>query len=218
MNHLFEDEREMTDFLNKSVGFSHIYTCSQPVQIIKQAPEPFTTSRLQQVASNELHYSPKETMRICQLLYEDGYITYMRTDSKTYCADFLEEVNNYITRTFPLGEKYMREPNNKPQYKKDKKDKNKNQDTGGVKPQEAHEAIRPSHISLHFQDLPEELDSKEKKMYKLIWTNALESCMTAATYYSVTASILVPFPPFPPFPPLKKLEGKLFLIWREICF
>ena len=95
-----ESEDEITDFLDGSADFSHIYNCSQPVKVYRKPPEPFTTSRIQQVASNELHYAPKETMRICQLLYEGGYITYMRTDSKTYSAEFLDNVKKYIISTY----------------------------------------------------------------------------------------------------------------------
>ena len=189
LNKQYESEDEMTDFLDGSADFPHIYTCSQPTKVLKKAPEPFTTSRIQQVASNELRYAPKETMRICQLLYEGGYITYMRTDSKTYSGDFIETVKNYITRTYAQGEKYISENidtmitgaaketvTTKKMKKNDK-----------PPPQEAHEAIRPTNISLY--ELPENMDSKEKRMYKLIWENTLESCMTSASFNSVTASI-----------------------------
>jgi DNA topoisomerase IA len=99
----------MKGFLEGSSVFSHMYTCSHPTKIYKKPPHPFTTSTLQQAASNELHYSPKETMRICQNLYEGGYITYMRTDSKTYSGEFIENVKNYITRTYADGDKYISE-------------------------------------------------------------------------------------------------------------
>ena len=187
-----EDEDDMIDFLEKSVDFSHIYNCSQPVKVFKQPPEPFTTSRLQQVASNELHYSPKETMRICQLLYEGGYITYMRTDSKTYSGDFLTSTKEYIIKTYDaeyigqlLGENCDDNIVKETVKKRSKKTEKKTEFA-----QEAHEAIRPTNISL--QNLPEELDLKEKRMYKLIWSNTLESCMSRASFYSVTASISAP--------------------------
>jgi DNA topoisomerase-1 len=190
-----ENENDMIDFLDKSVDFSHIYTCSQYLKVFKQPPEPFTTSRLQQIASNELHYSPKETMRICQLLYEAGYITYMRTDSKTYSSEFLNSAKEYITNTYTS--EYVncnliaREKKEGPEKKEEAKKRGKKKET--IKDnlcQEAHEAIRPTNISL--QELPEKTDSKERRMYKLIWTNTLESCMVAASFYSVTANISAP--------------------------
>jgi DNA topoisomerase-1 len=187
----FESEDDMIDFLDKSVDFSHIYTCSQPVKVFKKPPEPFTTSRLQQIASNELHYSPKETMRICQSLYEGGYITYMRTDSKTYSNEFIGLATEYIKKNYSAeyihpnlitGEKKEKEEPKKRGKKKESK--------SDIIRQEAHEAIRPTNISL--KELPESLDSKERRMYKLIWTNTLESCMSEASFYSVTASISAP--------------------------
>ena len=191
----YETEDDIIDFLDGSSEFSHIYTCSQPTKVFKKPPEPFTTSRLQQVASNELHYSPKETMRICQLLYEGGYITYMRTDSKTYSGEFLETVKSYILRNYADGEKYINEeidtmvPCNKSEEPKKKKTAKVAKQNNTEKPQaqEAHEAIRPTNISLC--ELPETLGSKERRMYKLIWTNTLESCMSAASFHSITATI-----------------------------
>ena len=184
----YENEEDMTDFLDGSISFQHIYTCDKPVKVFKKSPEPFTTSRLQQVASNELHYSPKETMRICQHLYEGGYITYMRTDSKVYSKDFIETAKEYIIRTYN-GEKYINENidsitsglklEKSTSKKKDKKD--------NMNTQEAHESIRPTNISLC--ELPETLDSKERRMYKLIWETTLESCMASASFYSITANI-----------------------------
>ena len=189
LNKQYELEDEMTDFLDGSADFSHIYTCSQPTKILKKSPEPFTTSRIQQVASNELHYAPKETMRICQLLYEGGYITYMRTDSKTYSGDFIESVKGYITRTYAEGDKYISENIDTmiTGAVKEIVPKKKSKKTEKPPPQEAHEAIRPTNIYLC--ELPETMDSKEKRMYKLIWENTLESCMTSASFNSVTASI-----------------------------
>ena len=180
LNKQFETEDDMTDFLDGSIDFHHIYTCSQPSKVSKSPPSPFTTSRLQQTASNELRYSPKETMKLCQKLYEAGYITYMRTDSKTYSKDFIETAKEYILRNFPTSDTYINENIHLLASKSiGKKDV--------VTPQEAHEAIRPTDISL--KELPLELDSKERKMYKLIWSNTLESCMSSAIFYSITATI-----------------------------
>jgi DNA topoisomerase-1 len=185
-----ESEDEITDFLDGSADFSHIYNCSQPVKVYRKPPEPFTTSRIQQVASNELHYAPKETMRICQLLYEGGYITYMRTDSKTYSVEFLDTVKEYIMTTYAEGEKYVSENIDSMTLHEPKKRKNNDKvvpQDKDINLQEAHEAIRPTNISLC--ELPENMDNKEKRMYKLIWENTLESCMTSASFHSVTANI-----------------------------
>lgn len=195
LNKQYETEDAMTDFLDGAADFSHIYSFSQPVKVYKKQPEPFTTSKLQQAASNELHYAPKETMRICQLLYEGGYITYMRTDSKTYSGEFINSVKTYINKTYPDGEKYINENIDalitgalKEDIKIEKITKSKKQNAKETLCQEAHEAIRPTKISLF--GLPETMDSKEKRMYKLIWENTLESCMSPASFYSITASIV----------------------------
>ena len=197
LNKQYETEDAMTDFLDGAADFSHIYSFSQPVKVYRKQPEPFTTSKLQQAASNELHYAPKETMRICQLLYEGGYITYMRTDSKTYSGEFINSVKTYINKTYPDGEKYINENidalvtgalKEDIKIEKTKKSKKQNAKEKETLCQEAHEAIRPTKISLF--ELPETMDSKEKRMYKLIWENTLESCMSPASFYSITASIV----------------------------
>jgi DNA topoisomerase-1 len=169
----YETEDSITDFLDGSADFSHIYTCSKPVKTVKKTPEPFTTSSLQQTASNELHYAPKETMRICQALYEAGHITYMRTDSKTYSKDFIDSTKNYIVRNYDA--KYINESLITCDVKKDSLQQN------------AHEAIRPTNISLY--ELLETVDSKERRMYKLIWEHTLESCMAPAIFFSITVNI-----------------------------
>ena len=175
LNKQFESEDEMTNFLDDSSNYEHLYTCSQPIKKYKEPPEPFTTSKIQQKASNELHYSPKETMKLCQSLYEAGYITYMRTDSKTYSQEFIEKIKEYILCNFSReGESYIN----------DQIDCLTN---GSLKEAHAHEAIRPTNIYL--KELPEDVDSKEKRMYKFIWENTLESCMSPATYYFITANI-----------------------------
>ena len=169
-------EEEMIEYLEASSSFSHVYSCTNPSKMYKKSPMPLTTSRLQQAASNELRMSPKETMKICQSLYEAGYITYMRTDSQTYCAEFIENVQSYIKRVY--DETYMA--------------KELNAATANIAEKKAlpHEAIRPTAISL--VDLPEKMDSKERKMYKLIWQTTLASCMASAEFFSITATIEAP--------------------------
>jgi DNA topoisomerase-1 len=169
----FETKDDLIEFLDRTNEFDHIYTCSSPIIITKKAPEPLTTSRLQQISSNELHLSPKETMKICQQLYEAGYITYMRTDSKKYSGEFIDSVKEYINRNY--NEKYISETISELS----------NQTANNQQP---HEAIRPTNISL--KDLPLNMETKEKRMYNLIWETTIECCMSSATFFSITASIL----------------------------
>jgi DNA topoisomerase-1 len=167
-----QDKNEIIEFLKKSAHFSHMMTCESTVKKIKSPPEPFTTSLLQQRASSELRFSPSDTMKTCQSLYESGYITYMRTDSKKYSNEFLCKTRNYILKT------YNAESVN-------------NTEGQGQGQTHAHEAIRPTNISL--SELTKEEGSKERKLYKLIWKNTLTSCMSPAIYNSLKTTITSPY-------------------------
>ena len=195
LNHNFDNEDKVIDFLEETTVIKHIYKCEKPKDSVRKAPQPFTTSSLQQMASNELHISPKETMTICQKLYEGGYITYMRTDSKIYSQEFLGKTNEFIKDTY--GEEYISkngelltgdgEKDSKPK-KKPKKDKENKPTASGIA---AHEAIRPTNIKCN--KLPDEYSSRETRMYRLIWKNTLESCMADALYKTITAKISAPY-------------------------
>uniref|UniRef100_A0A6C0DJA8 DNA topoisomerase n=1 Tax=viral metagenome TaxID=1070528 RepID=A0A6C0DJA8_9ZZZZ len=199
LNHQIEKEDDLIDFLDGTVDFTHVYNCSHPTKTMKSQPEPFSTSKLQQAASNELHFSPKETMKLCQSLYEAGYITYMRTDSKKYSVDFIETTKAYILKNYE--NKYINENIDQLACSKEEDTNSQLQITSQEKPEKkksnssksqdmiqgAHEAIRPTKISL--KDLPEKVNYREKKMYKLIWENTLESCMSPAIYNTVKADI-----------------------------
>lgn len=184
LNHNHEDEITMADFLESSAVHDHLYSCSKPRDVSKKPPVPFTTSGLQQFASNELRMSPKETMRLCQKLYEGGHITYMRTDSTTYSKVFLDTSKKFIEKTY--GKPYiginvdsLAERNTSVVSKK-----------GETATQEAHEAIRPTDITV--VNVGEEFEGREGKVYELIRRNTLESCMADAKYRSITASLTAP--------------------------
>jgi DNA topoisomerase-1 len=180
LNREIEKEEEVEDFLEAIVNTEHYLQINPVKKTTKIPPDPFSTSRLQQTASNELHYSPKETMTLCQKLYEAGYTTYMRTDAKKYSEDFVKDTEKYIQTTFGIDykKKNMEELVTHAKIKEEK---------GTEKKALAHEAIRPTHISL--QTLPDNVSPKERKLYTLIWENTLESCMTDATFFSLSASI-----------------------------
>ena len=123
-------------------------------------PAPFTTSSLQQAASNALKFSPKQTMQLAQKLYEGGHITYMRTDSPNLSLDAVETIRTFCeSQNWPLVEK--------PRTWKSKE---------GA--QEAHEAIRPTHIEV--EDAGDTAD--EKALYRLIRLRSLASQLKDAVY------------------------------------
>ena len=192
LNYNYDNEEKMVEFLEMSTDHSHILTCDKPKDSTRKSPQPFTTSTLQQTSSNELHISPKDTMQICQKLYEGGYITYMRTDSKIYSKDFVDKAIEYIKKNY--GEEYCCKDTNiltdSSASKSSKKKSTKKEDDS--KAQEAHEAIRPTNVSV--TKLPDDGDftTRERKLYYLIWKNTLESCMCDALFKTILARITAP--------------------------
>ena len=202
LNYNYDNEDKMVEFLEETTEHEHVITCENPKDSIRKAPEPFTTSTIQQTSSNELHISPKETMEICQKLYEGGYITYMRTDSKIYSKEFIEKASIFIVKKYGDGYEDYPDPllhplvriwndtDNKKPKKTSKKINKKEKDT--PPPQEAHEAIRPTNINI--EKLPDDGDftSREVRLYRMIWRNTIESCMVDAIYKTFTAKITAP--------------------------
>ncbi|QXO18486.1 MULTISPECIES: type I DNA topoisomerase [Vibrio] len=133
---------------------------------------PFITSTLQQAASTRLGYGVKKTMMLAQRLYEAGYITYMRTDSTNLSSEAVGAVRDYITSEF--GDAYLP---GKPNVYGSKE---------GA--QEAHEAIRPSSVSVKAEDL-EGMEADAHKLYALIWNQFVACQMTPAKYDSTTVSV-----------------------------
>lgn len=131
---------------------------------------PFTTSTLQQEAARQLGYSVKQTMTLAQRLYENGHITYMRTDSTTLSDQALKQAETYIIKEY--GAKYYQ----RKQYK-----------TNKLGAQEAHEAIRPT----HFNKESVNEDDSTNKLYKLIWRRTLASQMSDAETEKTEVAIAI---------------------------
>lgn len=147
--------------------------CKREDRPTKSKPSaPYITSTLQQAASTRLGYGVKKTMMLAQRLYEAGYITYMRTDSTNLSAEAVDAVRDFIGSEF--GDKYLPA---KPL-------------TYGSKEgaQEAHEAIRPSDVSVKAEDL-QGVDADAHKLYSLIWNQFVACQMTPAEYDSTTISV-----------------------------
>jgi DNA topoisomerase-1 len=149
----------------------------------KRNPQgPYTTSKLQQDAFNQLHFSAHKTMRIAQQLYEGleigaegsvGLITYMRTDSVRVSAEAQSAARDYIKQRF--GMEYL--PKKPPQYKSRKL------------AQEAHEAIRPALPLKEPERIKENLNPDQYKLYTLIWKKFISSQMRPAIYALTTVLI-----------------------------
>jgi len=143
---------------------------------------PFTTSKLQQDASRKLRFSVKRAMMIAQRLYEGvelgdegsvGLITYMRTDSVRVSNDALAEVRTEIEASY--GKNFLPET---PNFYKSKK-----------AAQEAHEAIRPSSVARHPDQIKRYLQEDEYKVYKLIWQRFVASQMNPAVFDQTSVDI-----------------------------
>ena len=136
----------------------------------RRAAAPFTTSTLQQEAARKLYFSSKRTMSAAQKLYEQGLITYMRTDATNLAADAVTEIRAYIGAQY--GERFV------PKSPNIYVTKSKNA-------QEAHEAIRPT----HFDGVMPNLSGDEEKLYTLIWKRTIACQMTNAEFDVVAADI-----------------------------
>lgn len=165
-----DSEKEALAFLEtcKSAGFSVSDLSIKPV---KRAPAPpFTTSTLQQEAGKRLGFSVNATMRIAQKLYEDGRITYMRTDSTNLSELAIKDISAAIVSEY--GNDFV---------------KVRHYHTNSKGAQEAHEAIRPTYISN--SSIPG--TPQEQKLYDLIWKRAVASQMSDALLEKTNVDIAV---------------------------
>jgi len=145
-------KEEIEPFLEKCKNIKFNITKEESKQINTSQPCILTTSSLQQKASQSLGMSPQQIMRYAQVLYENGYITYMRTDCQYYSDDFIEKTNEYIKKEY--GEKYI----------------------GNIKLKEkkAHEGIRITQHNIKTV----EIEPGVNRLYNFIYKYTIQTCMS----------------------------------------
>lgn len=175
------NESEADEILAK-LNDVYAVTRVEEKQRSKKPQPPFTTSSMQQEASNKLNFNTKKTMKIAQELYEGveikgrgtvGLITYMRTDSVRISDEARNLAHELISRDY--GPSYL----GSNVYVNRKKDV-----------QDAHEAIRPSDPQLRPENVKESLSNDQYKLYNLIWSRFIASQMSNAVYDAVSADII----------------------------
>ena len=168
LNKRFKNYEETEKFLNKLIGSEFSVSSIETKPGKRSSPAPFTTSSLQQEASKKFGFSVDRTMRTAQNLYEQGHISYHRTDSVNLSEESVQAATEFIVGKY--GNKFSNP----------KKFKNKN-----ASAQEAHEAIRPT----HFESEEVVSGQDEMKLYALIWKRAVASQMSDALLDKTTIEI-----------------------------
>ncbi|QCI16529.1 type I DNA topoisomerase [Buchnera aphidicola (Aphis craccivora)] len=168
------DEKEVNLIIEKLKNQSFFVTDRKEKILYRKPPAPFITSTLQQASSLHLGFSVKKTMFLAQKLYEEGYITYMRTDS-FFLSDYaIKKVRSYIKNYYGIN--FLPETPNIYLNKKNS--------------QEAHEAIRPTDIEI--TDINQnKMNSDSIKLYKLIWNQFVACQMKPEKYKSIIIKVIV---------------------------
>lgn len=169
LNHAFKNEKEAESYLEKLVGAEYEVSDVVTTPGVRRPSPPFTTASMQIEANSKLGFSAKATMSTAQALYQAGLITYHRTDSLNLSSQAIGQASAYIKEHF--GEEYL---------------KTRNFKTKSAGAQEAHEAIRPTHIEQEVAGKTE----YEKKLYKLIRNRTLATQMADAKTEKTTVKIV----------------------------
>ena len=159
----YTDKAQVIDIYTKIRNDGYFKISNFQSKIVEHAPpKPYTTSTIQQDCSSMISMSPTETMSILQKLYEAGKITYMRTDSVILSKEALDMISNEITSRYGAEYHQLREYKNK-----------------GSNAQEAHEAIRPTHLDEYpLKNSEKEAWSvRETRVYELVWKKTMASQM-----------------------------------------
>ena len=177
-----ENSGQVDNIMNELSGAQYIIDDIKKGERIKKAPQPFTTSTLQQEASKALNFSTQKTMRIAQQLYEGvdikgmgtvGLITYLRTDSTRISDEADALARNFIKENY--GDAYYMAPDHAARQ--------------GKKIQDAHEAIRPTNIEILPSQVKELISRDQFRLYQLIWKRFVSSRMANAIYETTNIRI-----------------------------
>jgi len=171
LDHDFDNEDEVRAFLNKLIGAEYAVSAVEKAPGERKPSAPFTTASMQIEANSKLGYSTKTTMQAAQALYQAGHITYHRTDSLNLSKQAIASISSYVENTF--GKNYV---------------KTRNFKTKDASAQEAHEAIRPTHIEVEVAGK----NDYEKRLYALIRARALATQMADAKLEKTTIKISTP--------------------------
>ena len=166
------EKKQADEILKDLKGAKYQVTDIRKKETKRNPAAPFTTSTLQQEAARKLGFSAKQTMMFAQKLYETGLITYMRTDSVNLAAQALAQAKEVIEQKY--GKEYARER----RYK-----------TKSKGAQEAHEAIRPTDLTLAPAGAGGSGDARQERLYDLVWKRTVASQMAEAIFDNTSVDI-----------------------------
>ncbi|MBQ6860129.1 MAG: type I DNA topoisomerase [Clostridia bacterium] len=166
-----KNESEIKEVVNNLENEDYIVSSIKKGEKKRNPAPPFTTSTLQQEASRKLGFPIKRTMAVAQTLYENGLITYMRTDSTRISEEARAAVREQVSSVY--GEEFYEN-----RYYKTKKEA-----------QDAHEAIRPTHFEKTPEELKDSIPPEQYKLYKLIYDRLIASQMASAIYDTMAVEI-----------------------------
>ncbi len=160
LNVQFTNEEQIKEFFERIKNSTYFVEKIESKRVEKRPPPPYTTSSIQQDLGQRFNLPSKKIMSVLQHLYESGKITYHRTDSTTLSEHIMKEIKDYIIGHPDYGRNYFHPRNFK---------------TKSKSAQEAHEAIRPTHI--HQENLEDTFDEIDKRIYQMVWRRTVASQM-----------------------------------------
>jgi DNA topoisomerase I len=178
----FSSYEEVEAFLKASQTHKHMLEIGKSRISVRSPPKPFNTATMLQSASNLFGMGAKDAMACCQSLYQMGHITYMRTESRKYSPVFTEIAAKYIAETWTK------------EHVNVELDSNESKTTEEPLPQTteeplAHEAIRVTNIHMRDFTVVGSNMAHLEKVYKMIWQNTVQSCMSNATFNCLPLSV-----------------------------